>query len=130
MIGYGYWGPNIVRNFNGLISPRSRPYATKSDCAPPRRAGLPSLQDHRRSGRNTPLSGDRRGRRNYAGLDSFQLAKAALENGKHVFVEKPFTCSSAQAEQLIELAAGKNLKLCGSHLPVYRRGEEDPSADR
>ena len=32
----------------------------------------------------------------------FELAKAALENGKHVFVEKPFTSNVAQAEQLIE----------------------------
>src|SRR5256885_1383562 len=36
----------------------------------------------------------------------FELAKAALENGKHVFVEKPFTTNLAQAEELIELAEG------------------------
>jgi len=35
----------------------------------------------------------------------YKLAKSALENGKHVFVEKPFTSSSEQAEELIELAA-------------------------
>ncbi len=34
----------------------------------------------------------------------FELAKAALENGKHVFVEKPFTSNTAQAEELINLA--------------------------
>jgi len=37
----------------------------------------------------------------------FELAKKALENGKHVFVEKPFTYSVAQGEELIELAARK-----------------------
>jgi len=41
----------------------------------------------------------------------YELAKAALENGKHVFVEKPFTSNTAQAEELIELAAKKNLKI-------------------
>src|SRR6185437_14038003 len=41
----------------------------------------------------------------------FELAKAALENGKHVFVEKPFTSTVGQAEQLINLAEQKNLKI-------------------
>src|SRR6185437_14374576 len=41
----------------------------------------------------------------------FELAKAALENGKHVFVEKPFTSNVGQAEQLINLAEQKNLKI-------------------
>ena len=40
----------------------------------------------------------------------YELAKAALENGKHVFVEKPFTSNVAQAEELIDLAEKKNLK--------------------
>src|SRR2546422_7953256 len=38
----------------------------------------------------------------------FELAKAALENGKHVFVEKPFTSTTQQAAELIELAERKN----------------------
>jgi len=45
----------------------------------------------------------------------YQLAKRALENGKHVFIEKPFTSSSAQAEELIELAARKNLTIMVDH---------------
>ena len=39
----------------------------------------------------------------------FELAKAALENGKHVFVEKPFTCSVAQAEALIEVSRSRRI---------------------
>ena len=39
----------------------------------------------------------------------YELAKTALLNGKHVFVEKPFTATVAQAEELIELAERKNL---------------------
>ena len=41
----------------------------------------------------------------------FELAKAALEHGKHIFVEKPFTSTVAQAEELINLAAQKNLQI-------------------
>src|SRR6185369_11885467 len=49
----------------------------------------------------------------------YHLAKAALENGKHVFVEKPFTSSSAQAEELIELADRKNLKIMVDHTFLF-----------
>ena len=49
----------------------------------------------------------------------FELAKAALENGKHVFVEKPFTATSEQAEELIELAERKNLKIMVDHTFLF-----------
>ena len=49
----------------------------------------------------------------------YELAKAALENGKHVFVEKPFTSNAAQAEELINLAARKNLKIMVDHTFLF-----------
>jgi predicted dehydrogenase len=49
----------------------------------------------------------------------FDLAKAALTNGKHVFVEKPLTSTSQQAEELIELAARKNLKIMVDHTFLF-----------
>jgi predicted dehydrogenase len=47
------------------------------------------------------------------------LAKAALENGKHVFVEKPFTSTSEQAHELIELAGKKNLRMMVDHTFLF-----------
>ena len=49
----------------------------------------------------------------------YELTKAALENGKHVFVEKPFTSNAAQAEELINLAARKNLKIMVDHTFLF-----------
>ena len=49
----------------------------------------------------------------------FELAESALKNGKHVFVEKPFTSSSVQAEQLIELAERKNLRIMVDHTFLF-----------
>src|SRR6202008_149007 len=49
----------------------------------------------------------------------YELAKAALENGKHVFVEKPLTSNSAQAKDLIELAMRKKLLLMVDHTFLF-----------
>ena len=49
----------------------------------------------------------------------YELAKAALKQGKHVFVEKPFTSSTAQGEELIELAYKKNLKIMVDHTFLF-----------
>ena len=49
----------------------------------------------------------------------YDLAKAALENGKHVFVEKPFTSNSCQGQELIELAERKNLKIMVDHTFLF-----------
>src|SRR5205814_198219 len=49
----------------------------------------------------------------------FPLAKAALQNGKHVFLEKPLTSTTEQAEELIELAERRNLKLMVDHTFLF-----------
>ncbi|MBB6142882.1 putative dehydrogenase [Silvibacterium bohemicum] len=49
----------------------------------------------------------------------YELAKAALHNGKHVFVEKPFTANGAQGEELIALAQQKNLKIMVDHTFLF-----------
>ncbi|HTV00770.1 MAG TPA: Gfo/Idh/MocA family oxidoreductase, partial [Luteitalea sp.] len=49
----------------------------------------------------------------------FELARKALLNGKHVFVEKPFTSTSRQAEELIELAQRRNLRIMVDHTFLF-----------
>jgi predicted dehydrogenase len=49
----------------------------------------------------------------------YELAKAALENGKHVFVEKPFTSTAEQGQRLIDLALRKNLKIMVDHTFLF-----------
>ncbi len=120
VIGYGYWGPNIVRNFHG--QERSRVVAI-CDKSPK------SLQRARQSYPEIRAIDECNDILTATDIDAiaivtpvwthYELAKIALENGKHVFVEKPFTCTTAQAEELIELAERKNLKIMVDHTFLF-----------
>jgi predicted dehydrogenase len=120
IIGYGYWGPNIVRNFHGLDSCDVVAVCDKSPDAL-RRAG--------RAYPNIQLTTDFSEILQSPDIDAvaivtpvwthFDLAKAALQNGKHVFVEKPFTSTARQAEELIELAERKNLTIMVDHTFLF-----------
>ena len=120
VIGYGYWGPNIVRNFHG--QERSRVVAI-CDKSPK------SLQRARQSYPEIRAIDECNDMLTATDIDAiaivtpvwthYELAKIALENGKHVFVEKPFTCTTAQAEELIELAERKNLKIMVDHTFLF-----------
>src|SRR5215813_7334946 len=120
VIGYGYWGPNIVRNLRSLedcqvlgVCDQSAPARKRLQAAHP---DIPSYSDYRE------LIGS-------PDIDAiavitpvwthYELAKAALESGKHVFVEKPFTSNVAQAEELINLADQKNLKIMVDHTFLF-----------
>ena len=120
VVGYGYWGPNIVRNLSQLEevqvvavcdkSPASRRRVKKAHpdvlvTAEPDE--LMSSPDIDAIAVITPV------------WTHYELAKAALEHGKHVFVEKPFTSNTAQAEELIDLAARKNLKIMVDHTFLF-----------
>ena len=120
VIGYGYWGPNIVRNFQGH---------EKADVVAVCDKNPKSLARMRRAHSEVPVTSDQMEVLTSTQVDvvavvtpvwtHFELAKLALENGKHVFVEKPFTCTAAQAEQLIELAERKNLKIMVDHTFLF-----------
>lgn len=120
VIGYGYWGPNIVRNFHNVEGCRVVSVCDRSSAA---------LE---RAGRMYPdvsLTTDFTSVLRSSSIDAvavvtpvwthFELAKSALLHGKHVLVEKPFTCTSAQAEELIELADRKHLKIMVDHTFLF-----------
>jgi predicted dehydrogenase len=120
VIGYGYWGPNIVRNFNhGSPSQVGMVCDQRPDALRRVQQAYPQLRVTRDSKELiespeidliavvTPV------------WTHFELAKAALNNGKHVFVEKPFTFTSGQAETLVNLAEQKNLKIMVDHTFLF-----------
>src|SRR5881409_609748 len=120
VVGYGYWGPNIVRNFSSQPDCRvvaicdKNPKAVAQALSRHPAVHATSNPDEVMSSPEidavavvTPVS------------THYDLARKALENGKHVFVEKPFTATSAQAEELIELADRKNLQIMVDHTFLF-----------
>lgn len=120
VIGYGYWGPNIVRNFNATDGAKVVSVCDKNPNALGRlKKSYPGILTTLES-RDIITSPD---------IDivtvitpvstHYALAKDALLNGKHVFVEKPFTATAAQAEELIEIAEQKGLKIMVDHTFLF-----------
>jgi len=119
LIGYGYWGPNLARNFYEL--PTSELIAIsdqKDDQLKRAQSKYPEIKlvkDYRELFE--------------MGLDAvvvstppkthFQIAKDCLMHGLHVLAEKPLTLDSQQAEELIELADSKGLTLMVGHTFRY-----------
>ncbi len=120
VIGYGYWGPNIVRNF---FSAADCTVKAVADGRPERLAAMNKIFPS--------IKGVKTGDEiiNDTEIDAvvvatpvfthFALAKKALENGKHVLIEKPMTSTVAEAEELIELATKKGLTLMADHTFLY-----------
>lgn len=120
IVGFGYWGPNVARNFN--MTPGARVVAiSDADEKSLQRAAAsyPGIRTERECDRLicskdidvvaivTPVS------------SHFDIARKALANGKHIFIEKPFTASVAEAEKLIELAERRNLKIMVDHTFLF-----------
>lgn len=120
VIGYGYWGPNLVRNFHALDGCRVAAICDKNSAA---------LERANKTYPAVALTTEMNDVLASSSIDAvavvtpvwshFELAKTALLNGKHVFVEKPFTASVQQAEELIELAERKNLKMMVDHTFLF-----------
>jgi len=121
VIGCGYWGPNLVRNFNALDNARVFAVADQREKRIEYISRLyPNLKlvttDADEILRHeeidaviiaTPIS------------THFNLGMEALENGKHILMEKPMTSTTEQAEVLIETARKKNLVLMVDHTFIY-----------
>ena len=120
VIGYGYWGPVVARNIHAAEGCRlvaicdGRPAAlARASSTYPDVQIITDAMELIRSPQVdaiavvTPV------------WTHYELVKAAIENGKHVFVEKPFTSNTAQAEELIEIAARKNLTIMVDHTFLF-----------
>jgi len=120
VLGCGYWGPLLVRNFRWLSNCRLKAVCDQNE----RRlrhleAFYPEVEFHRDFQRFLDDSA----------LDAvaiatpvahhYQLAKACLLAGKHTFIEKPMASTSAQCEELIRIAAEKGLILMVDHTFLY-----------
>jgi predicted dehydrogenase len=120
IVGLGYWGPNLLRNF--------------AECAGARVKAICDLRDDRlasASGRYPGVAVTTNAREIFANpaIDAvaiatpvsthFDLAMQALQAGKHVLVEKPIAASSTDAQRLIEEAERRRLVLMVDHTFVY-----------
>jgi len=120
IIGFGYWGPNLVRNFN--LVPDCNVVAV-ADTRTERLIQLGSLYPHIKGLNNADdLINDQ-------DIDAiiiatpvfthFELARKSLLQGKHVLLEKPMTSSVIEAEILINIAEQRNLLLMVDHTFLY-----------
>ena len=120
VVGYGYWGPKVIRNLDLLEQAQLVAISDKSAIA--RKKAEKTYSGVR-------ITDDANELMTSPDIDAiavitpvwthYELAKAALENGKHIFVEKPFTSNSAQAEELIAIAAERNLKIMVDHTFLF-----------
>lgn len=120
IIGFGYWGPNVVRNFLAIDGADVLAICDMEESA---------LEKSRKLYPNVKTTSNPGDIIKSTDIDAvaivtpvythFDLAKHAIENGKHVFVEKPFTSSVSEAEELIELAEKKNVKIMVDHTFLF-----------
>jgi predicted dehydrogenase len=120
VIGAGYWGPNLIRNFTA--SPRTRVVAV-CDRDPARLQRVQALNPA------AATTTDLEAVLGRTDIDAIAIATpvhthaglglAALRAGKHVLVEKPLAASVAQAEELVEEARQRGLVLMVDHTFLY-----------
>lgn len=120
IIGYGYWGPNLLRNFSAS---KECKVLKVSDLRQER------LELAKKSFPQIEVTSNYEDIINDKETDAiviatpvdlhYEIAKKALENGKHAWVEKPFTSNSKHAIELIELAKKNNLRIFVDHTFIY-----------
>jgi predicted dehydrogenase len=120
VVGCGYWGPNLIRNFRALADCELK---MMCDVSVQRLKHLKTLYPE--------VTGETSYERmlNDADLDAIviatsvryhhPMAKASLLAGKHTFIEKPLASSTAECEELIEIAQRQGLVLMVGHTFLY-----------
>lgn len=120
VIGYGYWGPNIVRNFAAIDGVQVAAICDANKKAVERAGKLYPYARLSTDSRSVTMASDIDAVAIVTPVSThFAFAKEALENGKHIFVEKPFTATTKQAEALVELAAKRKLKIMVDHTFIF-----------
>jgi len=120
LIGYGYWGPNLVRNFSNQKNGKVVVLAESR------------IERHEQISKNYPdikIYSDSSDLINNVDVDAvviatpvfshYKLAKEALNAGKHVLLEKPMTASVQESKELIDIAKSKKLVLMVDHTFLY-----------
>lgn len=120
VVGCGYWGPNLIRNFNNLEGCHLKAIC---DTTESRLAHMSKLYPHVETERDYEQF------LKNSGVDAVaiatpvrfhhKMAKASLLAGKHTFIEKPMASSSAQCQELISIAKEKKLTLMVGHTFLY-----------
>lgn len=119
-LGCGYWGPNLLRNFSAIPNSRVK-YVV--DASPERRqfvqSNYPATQAVESS--DVVLSDPEVSAVIIAtpAATHFPLARAALEAGKHVFVEKPLATTTAEVDELGRIASSRGLVAMAGHTFIY-----------
>jgi UDP-2-acetamido-3-amino-2,3-dideoxy-glucuronate N-acetyltransferase len=118
LIGAGYWGKNLARNFHqlgslALVCDASEAILAQQAAACPGIRTTQSVDDVFSDPAITRVAIAAPAARHY------ELAKKALEAGKDVFVEKPLALDSSEGEALADLAESKGLILMVGHLLQY-----------
>lgn len=121
LVGYGYWGPNVARN---LYANKNYVFKTICDKKSARLEKAKSLYAEAVDYTNnfSDIINDPEIDAIALAVETsahFDLAKQALNAGKHIYVEKPFTDNVAEAVILRDLAKEKNLKIHVDHIMVY-----------
>ena len=120
VVGCGYWGPNLIRNFSSLSDCRIK-YACDADAS--RLNHMKALYPHIEMVSDfeavvrdpdvqavaiaTPV------------CSHYSMAKACLENGKHVFIEKPMAASTENCRDLIRTAEERDLQVMVGHTFIF-----------
>ncbi len=119
-VGCGYWGPNLIRNFNA--NPEVD-LVTICDLDEKRRQHMAGLYPHATvtDDFDTIVGDDSIDAVLVATPTSthFPLGKAVLESGKHLFIEKPMAASAEECRQLKEIADAKGLQLMVGHIFLF-----------
>ena len=120
VVGCGYWGPNLIRNFRTLPDCRMKLMCDVSEERLRHLRGLyPEIEgdnrfDHMLNGSNLDAVVIATAVKHH-----FPMAKAALLAGKHTLIEKPMACSTAECEELIDIAQHNGLVLMVGHTFLY-----------